>query len=484
MSFTWQCLELPGALASTDLQQYGDRVVTSAEKSLLMYYEHKENEVIKAREAKINEKIFLENNRKNTINVAVKPEPTTEPVAAIVQTKQPDILRRPRSPEMLPPPSPEAAPPDDDIIDEVIVNKSIIEHTKPEVKKRKDDAKIDTTYNSSQEPRDNIPPEPAIKKIKKRDKSEVTNHDVVAQIDNSTVFSPQGMLFQDDWDPVSASGPLHFTLPNFSYHGNNTLAFTVYTSSNFKGWAFNICPDDHKDYCDYYFHFNPRYIKRSQSYDLVTNDKYGTWGAVYHEPFNADGDPLDERMVEVIVNIRPEGYFVYTNNKFRIFFCHRRSMDENCNLTLLIPERDENTKLYDGIIRKVWWGYTSLVPSDYEISIVNNALNDENSLNRPPAVSFVERTAVAKDLPIITDPMEIQVLEINLKEMFNAFHCPKLSVVVGKGLAYVRFDTVEYMQQAIEEYKYGVEMAPIGESNSDQVNVVSVVAMKDFLNLN
>jgi hypothetical protein len=158
-------------------------------------------------------------------------------------------------------------------------------------------------------------------------------------------------------------------------------------------------------------------------------------------------------------------------------------MEENCNLTLLIPERDENTKLYDGVIRKVWWGNTSLASSEYEIAIVNSSLNDENSLNRPPLVPFMERTAVAKDLPIITDPMEIQVLEINLKEMFSAFHFPKLSVVIGKGLAYVRFDTVEYMQQAIEEYKYGVEMAPIGESNTDQVNVVSVVTMKEFLNL-
>ncbi len=482
MSWDWQCLELPGSMASIDLQKYGDKMVTSAEMLLLKYYEYKENEVIVAREAKINEKIFLENNRKITINVAVKPEPKTEPPPTIVQTKQPDIIRRPKSPEMLPPPSPEAPPPDD-TIDEVIINKSVIKDITPEVKKRKDGSKVDTTNNTSQVVQDDISSVPAIKKIKKRDKSEII-HNVIAQIDNSTAFSPQGILFQDDWNPISASGPLHFTLPDFSYNGNNTFAFTVYTSSNFKGWAFNVCPNDHKDYCDYYFHFNPRYIKRSQSYDLVTNDKYGTWGAVYSEPFNADGDPLDERMVEVIVNIRPEGFFVYTNNKFRIFFCHRRSMDENCNLALLIPERDENTKLYDGIIRKVWWGNTSLVPSDYEMSIVNNTLNDENSLNRPPTVPFIERTAVAKDLPIITDPMEIQVLEINLKEMFSAFHFPKLSVVIGKGLAYVRFDTIEYMQQAIEEYKYGVEMAPIGESNPDQVNVVSVVAMKDFLNLN
>jgi hypothetical protein len=75
-------------------------------------------------------------------------------------------------------------------------------------------------------------------------------------------------------------------------------------------------------------------------------------------------------------------------------------MVENCNLTLLIPERDENTKLYDGIIRKVWWGNTLLTPSDYEMSLVSNALSDENSLNRPPAIPFIERTAVAKDLPI------------------------------------------------------------------------------------
>jgi len=478
MSWDWQCLE-SNSLASTDLHQHGERMATSAEILLLNYYEHKENEIIRAREAKINGKIFLENNRKyiEVVKTVSKTEPETEAaVLTVVQTKQQETLLRPKSPEMLPPPSPEAPPPDDEM--DELNNKSIVKDTKPEIKKRKNALIDDTTLPQH----DNTTVAPTIKKIKKRDKSEIIQN-VVVQIDNTTVFSPQGILFQDDWNPISATGPLHFTLPSFSYNGNNTLAFTVYTSANFKGWAFNICPDDHKDFCDYFFHFNPRYIKRSQSYDLVTNDKFGTWGAVYNDPFNADGDPLDERMVEVIVNIRPEGFFVYTNNKFRIFFCHRRSMEENCNLTLLIPERDENTKLYDGVIRKVWWGNTSLASSEYEIAIVNSSLNDENSLNRPPLVPFMERTAVAKDLPIITDPMEIQVLEINLKEMFSAFHFPKLSVVIGKGLAYVRFDTVEYMQQAIEEYKYGVEMAPIGESNTDQVNVVSVVTMKEFLNL-
>lgn len=60
--------------------------------------------------------------------------------------------------------------------------------------------------------------------------------------------------------------------------------------------------------------------------------------------------------LELVVHINREGFVVFVNRHFCVFFAHRRDPEFYSNLRLTLPVLDDNGNEEKAVYHKVWWG--------------------------------------------------------------------------------------------------------------------------------
>lgn len=175
--------------------------------------------------------------------------------------------------------------------------------------------------------------EPAVaveppRRIAKRKAVEALEEEGPAEIsDPNIAFSRSGLLFDGSWNSVEKPTDQHFLLREFnSPLQYQTLALRLSVPKNAGGWALNITPEEDLSLSDIYLHFNPRYKKGF----IMLNDRQGTWGSPIKTQMD-DGNHLRSTAIkaskmDLIVQVRREGFAVFINGVFTLFFMHRRDL--------------------------------------------------------------------------------------------------------------------------------------------------------------
>ena len=75
--------------------------------------------------------------------------------------------------------------------------------------------------------------------------------------------------------------------------------------------------------------------------------------------FSAGSDTgLLGNSVILVVHIQKEGFTVFVNNHFCVFFGHRRNIEYYDSLTFTLPVLDDNGNQEQAVFHKIWWGIT------------------------------------------------------------------------------------------------------------------------------
>jgi hypothetical protein len=282
-------------------------------------------------------------------------------------------------------------------------------------------------------------------KIKKRQRQSEESSRVVE--DTKNVFSFSGLLSNSDWDPAKDPTNKEYILNNFGYDKNNTLAMKLTLPSGTNRWSFNICPPDHRDSTNILLHFNPRYGNKKE---LIMNDKQGTWGTALRQYFSSlNGSSgghsgLQSNSIELVVHIKEEGFAIFVNGSFCVFYEHRRRPDVCSSLRLTLPAIDDNGNPERAVFHKIWWGERQ--PS-LEVPANILAPFQGKSIGENPSGL---KTITVSGLPGLYDLKELHWLEELLLVLFGDFSPEFVNIVPGgKGMAYVRLESVNQVEEAI-----------------------------------
>jgi len=521
------------------LKTYRSKVLTEAEALLTQYYEKKQEKVLKAQQEKLNEKRFLEIHSR-----ALNSLPDAAPVVVSVTAapSNQDVLHKTDELELSEVPDEKgsdynllALKQKDEYSDLLQTSKMAPNKTQMSANEdfgdgdsgmvRDDDVDEGANQGSGNgdnkrlkkvkptfiEERIHVLPTPSVPtvpivapvgggRIAKRQRP-LVQEGGEESISNTTVsrpnelFTPSGILLNKDWNPKLKPQIKSWALSNFSLSGNQTLAINLTVPRNFRRWSLNICPVNHKDFSDILFHFNPRYNKNRGEHMLVMNDKHGTWGAELRSPFIAN-DPLSAGAIILMIQIRPEGFCIFANGKFRAIFRHRRDVDQFPDLQLLILDKDENGVVEEAVFHKIWWGRRDLSLDAVPTNIISPTkdvgdsgvdigggvgMDDADEIdsieNRKPHIAFDVRTIVATGLPVV-DVQGIQFLEHRLEEAFQEFGLETISIVVGKGLGYLRFSSPSVIKHICDEFQ-DAELR-VSEAEASQTCFLKLSPMTEF----
>lgn len=184
--------------------------------------------------------------------------------------------------------------------------------------------------------------------------------------DPENLFSPTGIICDTVWKSNTHNAEsLQLLLPGFSYTEKQTLALRVTVPNDANGWSINICPARDWHNQNVLLHLNPRYKKRT----VVMTDKQGTWNAGRSRHFgdssSSKTDGLLAKDIDLMVQIRTDGFYIFANDMYNCFFTHRRdplttSVDNSgmrniktTDLKLIVNARDANGNPLDLIVHKV-----------------------------------------------------------------------------------------------------------------------------------
>jgi hypothetical protein len=208
-------------------------------------------------------------------------------------------------------------------------------------------------------------------KIIKKKTDALSEADIVdVPLEPDDLFSPEGMISDSVWKSNTENAKSQeFMLPGFGYHLKQTLGLKLTVPNDAKSWSFNICPARDYDNNNIFLHFNPRYNKKT----LVMTDKQGTWGAGKSKHFaqgaSSKTDGLLAKDIDLMVQIRSDGFYIFANQMFNSFFPHRRNpaiacvtdpLEGQTDLKLIVNAKDANGKPLDLILNKV--GVVSVHP--------------------------------------------------------------------------------------------------------------------------
>ena len=123
-----------------------------------------------------------------------------------------------------------------------------------------------------------------------------------------TKYPEDGLLLVEDWNPLDEhtrqGKHKEFTLKNFGFLSNQTLAFKITVPAGSRRWSINIAPPETNDlspWCDFLLHFNPRYGSGKTKERLVlTNKADDLWGIEEGKPMKDLVTPLYDTFVLLI----------------------------------------------------------------------------------------------------------------------------------------------------------------------------------------
>ena len=154
-----------------------------------------------------------------------------------------------------------------------------------------------------------------------------------------------------------------------------------------------------------------------------------------------------EKMIRdttVKVIIASDGFYVYANGRFDVFFPHRRDIRSynNSNLKVWFTYRDDNGNPHAVIVRKVYWKKTDL--KDFYLAqsdIVRDQVKGQ--LDGPPPQCVLNpyppRTVLLSGLPVMENLKNIQIVEMNLLSVFEEVGTVQyMSLIPGTEYAFAR----------------------------------------------
>jgi hypothetical protein len=322
---------------------------------------------------------------------------------------------------------------------------------------------------------------PDVAKIRKRQRVvEDATLEIVESdpLNGSEIFNNTrtgSLLLDVPWDPRTAKESAVFFLPNFGIiydeddallDERQTLVILIKVPEGAKQWAVNICPANHLDNHNILLHFNPRYAagKGGDRKELVFNDREGTWGPAFKERIRPEGRTrvLLNSTIELALQIRKDGFAIFVNQVCQGLFPHRRTLSTGQQIVLSLPTCDDMASPQEGIVHKVWWG--RLPHSTY--SIPSDLVNSETAQKWMETTAMLQdrpaklRSVIVTGLPKQTAPKELQFVEEGIKTVFGVreIEPESINVVPGKGVAYVRLESVEQQQDALKSLqRYKIE---------------------------
>lgn len=322
---------------------------------------------------------------------------------------------------------------------------------------------------------------PTAKKVAKRQKVN-DGYDVVeAQNAIRTIFERPGLLEGSAWDPKTAEQSASMVLDGFGVLDENddadswgsdagsslkqTVVILLEVPLGSKQWAVNICPTNTLDNHNILMHFNVRYSWGKDSKKaLVLNDREGTWGKAWNIPL--DGIPpvqvLNHGTIELVIQVRRDGFVIFANQKFVAFFLHRRELPTDGSLVLSLPLTDDMAQRQQGVVKKVWWGKLThgLFPVPKEALSTDKMVIQRDIVRDLFSRPRRFRTLVVTGLPTHTSPQELQFIEEGLKGVLGIkdIQPEAINVVPGKGLAYVRLSADDQQAVALKSLqRYKIE---------------------------
>ena len=284
---------------------------------------------------------------------------------------------------------------------------------------------------------------------------------------DTEIFKPEYILMSTNWSPHdefqekgTQAGAKELVLENFGFDKFQTLAVKLTVPSDSDHYSINITPCEENNNDDIFYHINPRKAK----YNNVTfNDRTVTWG----RPVAISLDKLPQLFdttIELVLQVRKEGFVAFVNGVFINFFHHRRELSSYTKLRLQIPTQDDNGYPCKAIFRKIWWGWQE--PEIDEDKPYGASLDD--SRRSTSVDSDKHRTIFVAGLPRCDNDEDANELESYLYELFDEYDIETVSLVSKKGIGFVKVRDPQRCRDAIKE-KNGCAIAMGGENEGDEV---------------
>uniref|UniRef100_A0A7S3GQD1 Galectin n=1 Tax=Spumella elongata TaxID=89044 RepID=A0A7S3GQD1_9STRA len=295
--------------------------------------------------------------------------------------------------------------------------------------------------------------------------------DAQSNLDPENLFSSVGVLHDTIWKSnVANSTPLSVLLKSFSYTQKQTIGLKLTVPNDSTSWSLNICAGKDWHNNNILLHFNPRYKKRT----VVTNDKQGTWGAGRSRQIGKESssknDGLLAKDIDLMIQLRADGFYIFANDMFSDFFPHRRdpttvgTVDSTnshaksntgmADLKVIVNDKDANGNVQDIIVHQVWWGRRdpshNPLPKPVQAKASRVAQEEKELISR--SVPFSQRSLLIRGLPMGQfDLVECQAIEFALQDVFAEFGVEDVSVIPGHGYAFMRLSDPSKVKPSIEE---------------------------------
>jgi hypothetical protein len=180
---------------------------------------------------------------------------------------------------------------------------------------------------------------------------------------NKTSFPASGIKWSTDWDSRVADGPLLIDMDDFALDQNQTLVMRLTVPQDSTTWALSICPNQHEEFMNVLFHFNPR--QRERGGTLVQNERVSSrWSAAERTPLEYFA-PLFGRTFDLAVQVNEDGFHTAIDTKYAATFMHRSPIDSWSRtgpLVLEVPHTDDYGNPETLIVHQIWWGKKPAIP--------------------------------------------------------------------------------------------------------------------------
>ena len=336
----------------------------------------------------------------------------------------------------------------------------VVDLSEPKIKKRR--RRMDSDSDDSDDSDDSVAgPKMRSKKLNKGGSSNKSE----AHLDTE-IFKPENILMSTSWNPYdefqkkgAGASALELVLENFGFESYQTLALKLTVPANSDHYSINITPCEDDNYDDIFYHVNPRKAKYK---NVVFNDRTVTWGRP--ETIDLANLPqLFDTTIELVVQIRREGFIAFVNGVFIKFFAHRRDLLDYKKLKLQIPTQDDNGYPCRAIFTKVWWGWQEPETNEdmpYGASLDESAKNIAQDEDK-------HRTIFVAGLPKCENDEDAEELEAYLYEIFEEYDVESVSLVNKKGIGFVKVSDPRKCREAIKD-KNGYAIAMGGQNEGDE----------------
>jgi len=248
-----------------------------------------------------------------------------------------------------------------------------------------------------------------------------------------------------EWSPpLTAKSPdeesLVLELPGLDLNraalgdAKNTLAIKFTAPIESSRFSINITLQNHENYRNVLFHFNPRQHQRGGQ--LVLNHKSeGMWGQGINIPLSTLPVMFGKDSSTLVVQINGDGFDVFVDGTHCARLEHKTPLPEQkCSLSLQLPSTDDYGTPENWTVHKIWWG--------------NKPMRAKGDLSNIPGVNTFDsihpRKLFISGLSKISENAEVDLRRAELERAFRNYGGAKGAIVTvptNSTFAFVELET-------------------------------------------